>query len=304
MTSQKELIPKLPGDVLRYHRDRQGLTLQQASEQSRIKLDTLSAIESGDTSAIPSVYLRGYIRNYARFLGVPRDELEEHIQNVRGAEPSIQSVFSAGAKRGRGESWLKASSYLAASALIAALAWQFTHEAVRFSQGESQLITGTSAAPAGNQQARPEAAADPLPAGTHLNASIASVELLQQRSQLSGGTTAEQAWGAIGGPGEPAAAVPAAGHHLEITASGDCWVEIVGGNGDQLEQDLFRAGNSRAYDDAGPFQVMIGRASSVVLTLDGEAVDLGPHSQGDVARLTLGADPLAEVGAAADPERR
>lgn len=304
MTIQKELIPKLPGDVLRYHRDRLGLTLEQASEQSRIKLGTLSAIESGDTEDIPSVYLRGYIRNYARFLGVPGDELEDQIQNARGAEPAIQSVFSAEARRGRGESWLKASSYLAASALIVALAWQFTHEAVRFSQGESQLMTGNSAAPDGSPQARTEPAADALPAGTHLNASIASVELLRQRSQLSGETTAEQAWGAIGGPGEPATPAVPADHHLELTASGDCWVEIVGGDGAQLEQDLIRAGNSRSYDDKGPFQVMIGRASSVVLTLDGEAVDLGPYSQGDVARLTLGADPLAEVGAAADPERR
>ena len=187
MTKQKELIPKLPGDVLRYHRDRLGLTLEQAAEQSRIKLSTLSAIEAGDTADIPSVYLRGYIRNYARFLSVPRDELEEQIQNARGAEPPIQSVFTADARRGRGESWLKASSYLAASALIVALAWQFTHEAVRFSQGDTQLITGTSAAPAGNPQARTEPAADPLPAGSHLNASIASVELLRRRSQLSGG---------------------------------------------------------------------------------------------------------------------
>ena len=47
MTNQRELIPKLPGDVLRHHRDRLGLTLEQAAEQSRIKLSTLSAIEAG-----------------------------------------------------------------------------------------------------------------------------------------------------------------------------------------------------------------------------------------------------------------
>jgi cytoskeleton protein RodZ len=303
MTNQKELIPMLPGDLLRYHRERLGLTLEQASDRSRIKPGTLAAIESGDTADIPSVYLRGYIRNYARFLGLDPAELEDHMENVQGAEPDIQSVFSVESRRGRGEKWLKASSYLAASALIAALAWQFTHEAVRFSQGESQLMAGTSGAQDGSTEDRPEPGSDALPSGTHLNASIASVELLQQRSELSGKTTAEQAWAAIGGQGDAAPA--AAGvHHLGISTSGDSWVEIVDGHGTQLEQDLIRAGNSREYDGDGPFQVMIGRASSVVLTLDGQPVDLGPYSRGDVARLTLAAEPLADSALAENPESR
>ena len=49
------------------------------------------------------------------------------------------------------EKWLKASSYLAASALIATLAWQFTHQAVRFSQGDSEL-TAATVVPAGSEK--------------------------------------------------------------------------------------------------------------------------------------------------------
>ena len=303
MTNQKELIPMLPGDLLRYHRERLGLTLDQASERSRINRGTLAAIESGDTADIPSVYLRGYIRNYARFLGVEASEFEAHMDNVQGAEPAVQSVFTAESSRNHGERWLKASSYLAASALIAALAWQFTHEAVRFSHGESQLMTGSAVDQDGAQEVGPETVADARPPGTHLNASIASVELLQQRSELSSEGTAKRAWAAIGEQGD---AMPAAanGHHLGISASGDTWVEIVDGHGAQLEQDLIRAGNSREYQGDGPFEVMIGRASSVVLTLDGEPVDLDPYSHGDVARLTLDADRLAGGSLDPDPESR
>jgi cytoskeleton protein RodZ len=303
MSNQRELIPKLPGDILRHHRERQGLTLEQAAEQCRIKVSTLAAIERGETAGIPSVYLRGYIRNYARVLGIKPAEVEEHMIHVQGAEPAVQSVFGVQATRGRGEKWLKASSYLAASVLIAALAWQFTHEAVRFSQGESQLLPATAMSKSGGAPAGtgPESAAPA--AGTHLSASIASVELLRQRSELGGRTTAEQAWDAIESRGEPAP--PAAGaHHLELSASGDSWVEITGGDGLQLEQDLIRAGSTRVYDDSGPFDVVIGRASSVLLTLDGESVDLGPHSEGGVARLTLGAEPLADAGAPTAPESR
>jgi cytoskeletal protein RodZ len=63
MTTQKELIPMLPGDLLRYRREQLGLTLERASELSKMKPGVLAAIESGETTDIPSVYLRGYIRN-------------------------------------------------------------------------------------------------------------------------------------------------------------------------------------------------------------------------------------------------
>jgi cytoskeleton protein RodZ len=303
MTTQKELIPMLPGDLLRYRREQSGLTLERASELSKMKPGVLAAIESGETADIPSVYLRGYIRNYARFLGIDAAEVEERLAQVQGAEPVVQSVFTVDQGRGRGEKWLKASSYLAASALIAALAWQFTHEAVRFSQGESQLTAASAVPRDAGSQVSSEAAAERRPASTHLNASIASVEVLQQRGELSGKTAAGQAWEAIGEQGEPVA--PAAGnHHLEISTSADSWVEITDGEGAQLEMDLIRAGNSRVYTGSWPFQVMLGRASSVVLTMDGEPVDLGPHSRGNVARLTLGGETAADSGQTQNPESR
>jgi len=282
MTSQRELIPMRPGDVLRYEREQQGLTLELAAARSRIKPSVLEAIESGETSRIPSVYLRGYIRNYARFLGVDTASLESEIVQAQGAEPEVRTVFTVNRKRNAGERWLKASSYLVASALIATLAWQFTHEAVRFSQGESKL---NSAGP------EPVESADSTrqerrTGNTHLNASIASMENLSKRGELSSDTAAEQAWAAISGEANPVAA-DAALHNLSITTSADTWVEITDASGNQLELDLIRAGSSREYSGQAPFDVMVGRASAVVLNMDGTAVDLGPHTRGNVARITL-----------------
>ena len=79
-------------------------------------------------------------------------------------------------------------------------------------------------------------------------------------------------------------------------------VEILDGKGAQLELDLIRAGHERAYTGTGPFQVMLGRASAVELTLDGEPVDLSPHTRGNVARLTLGGETAAGTSETADSE--
>ena len=124
----------MPGDILRHERMKKGLTLEKAAAQSRIKLAVLEAIESSQTSEIPSVYLRGHIRHYAIFLGIDPQQLDRHMEHVTGVEPDVQSVFEFKPKLGDAEKWLKATSYLVASALVATLAWQFTHEAVRYSR--------------------------------------------------------------------------------------------------------------------------------------------------------------------------
>ena len=276
-----------PGDILRNAREQKGLTLEEASRQSRIKMSALSAIESGETAEIPVVYLRGYIKNYARFLGVASPEFESRLEDVKGAEPEMHTVFPIGATRSNAERWLKASSYLAASALIATLAWQFTHEAVRFSQGDSQLTASTSGPATSDGSTRQEGTQDPRPANTHLNASIASVEMLSKRGELVGDSAAEQAWAAIAGTAEPGTATAMPLHSLSISTSADTWVEISDAAGEQLELDLIRAGSSREYNGQPPFDVMIGRASAVELGMDGNDVDLGPHTRGNVARMTL-----------------
>lgn len=301
MTSQKELIPMRPGDILRYEREQRGLTLERAAADSRIKPTVLEAIESGETADIPSVYLRGYIRNYACYLGINPSEIEEHMEHVEGATPEVRTVFTVSSNRGRAEKWLKASSYLAASVLIAALAWQFTHEAVRFSQGDSRLNTADSdTATEVESQAADSTVADTPQ--THLNASIASVEVLRERGELAGNSAAEQAWAAIGENPAEAAVVTDGDHRLSISTSADTWVEIFGPGDQQLEMDLMRAGNSRSYVGPGPFRIMIGRASAVELALDGEAIDLGPHTRGNVAHLTLAEILAADNGAGAEPE--
>jgi cytoskeleton protein RodZ len=301
MTAQNELIPMLPGDLLRHKREQAGLTLGRASELSRIKLAVLAAIESGETAAIPSVYLKGYVRNYARFLGVDLAAIEQTLQHLHGSEPEVQSVFTVPSDRGRTERWLKASSYLAATAVIAALVWQFTHEAVRFSQRDSQLTSTATVPLEAADPGADESVTDKRPAKSHLNASIASMELLERRQELGGKAVAEQAWAAIGGHAD--ATEPRTGsHRLAITTSADTWVEILDGAGGQLEFDLIRAGSERKYSGPGPFRVMIGRASAVVLSMDGEAVDLGPHTRGNVARLTLGDETPAAGEAAAAGE--
>lgn len=304
MSRQKELIPMLPGELLRFEREQAGLSLERVAAIARIRPSILEAIESGQTEDMPSVYLRGYLRSYARALGIDPADVEEQIAQVKGADPRVQSIFDGTSNRSRAEKWLKASSYLAASAVIAALVWQFTHEAVRFSQGDPQL-SGAAVTPAGAAESSREAGQQPSrAANTHLNASIASVEVMQRGGSGSESqSVAEEAWSALAGTAETSES-DLNTHALTVRTSADSWVEIVDGQGVQLELDLIRAGHERTYSGSGPFEVMFGRASAVELTLDGQPVDLAPFTHDNVARLTLADRQAAVEQPAADPGNR
>ena len=80
------------GDTLRGQRERMGLTLEQATEDTRIREKFLTALESGDYQSLPgSVYTKGFLRNYAEYLNLDPDEMVALFTGERGAsEPPRQ----------------------------------------------------------------------------------------------------------------------------------------------------------------------------------------------------------------------
>ena len=306
---QKELIPLNPGDVLRHEREKLGMSVKQAAQQVRVKPAVITAIESGDTGHIPSVYLKGYIRSYARHLGLTADAIEKHMPQAQGSEPAVQSIFKTGLPTSPGDRWFKASSYVLASAVVIALVWQFTNEAVRFSEGGSMMRSAGTAeqaaaavnagdSPGGNGStaAGPEAG---RAANTHLRASVAPLQLARDGRPSDGQKIAESAWAAVTGTAPVTVPFTAdtANLMLEISTSADSWIEITDRTGAQVEMDLLRAGTRRSYTGEGPFRLLIGRASSVELAMNGDKINLAPYTRGNVARVTLG-EPASEAAAA------
>src|SRR3989337_2619720 len=60
------------GDRLQEVRLEKGLSLEEVSENTKIKKTFLEYIEKGEYNKLPSVsYAQGFVRNYAKFLGLP-----------------------------------------------------------------------------------------------------------------------------------------------------------------------------------------------------------------------------------------
>lgn len=81
------------GQRLRTAREEKQLTLDKVFEATRIRVTYLRALELDDLSSMPSpVQARGYLRNYAEYLGLDLDQL---LDDVRSQVPSDEVIGPA-----------------------------------------------------------------------------------------------------------------------------------------------------------------------------------------------------------------
>ncbi|EHJ46750.1 transcriptional regulator, XRE family [Solidesulfovibrio carbinoliphilus subsp. oakridgensis] len=82
------------GTILREERERQGLTIEDVSDKIKITRSCLTAIEEGNQSVLPHpVYAKGFIKNYARLLGVDQEEFNRRLSQVyQPEEPVVGNV--------------------------------------------------------------------------------------------------------------------------------------------------------------------------------------------------------------------
>lgn len=277
MKKQQELIPMETGEYLKKLRMERKLSLPEVAKAVILDEKILGDIEQDKAGHIAVLYRNGYIQTYARFLDVPENEIPALLASTGEVKPDLHNVFSEPPKRNSTEKWLRASSYVLASLLVGTLAWQFTHEAVRLSQNGPQLQnSGTTSEEPNDESVTTQQQEITGP----VNASIAPLGALHAKGE-DGMDAAEQAWAALSKP-----ALPEGESLLQILVSADSWVEIIDASGQELEMDLLRGGSDKAYHGEPPFKILLGRASAVRLTLDGEAVDLTEFTSDDVAQLT------------------
>jgi cytoskeletal protein RodZ len=109
------------GARFREARETRGITLNEASASTRILLRYLQALEEGDFNQLPGdVYARGFIRNYAQFLGLSADEMILLYRRERGAPTDRIKVVPA-AVPPRTRSCLMPSAFVSFFAILVLL---------------------------------------------------------------------------------------------------------------------------------------------------------------------------------------
>jgi cytoskeletal protein RodZ len=86
--------PSLP-ERLYAARERKGVDLYRAERDTKIRARYLGALERGDYKELPgAVYTKGFLRNYALYLGLDPDEVLDHWRRERGEARDIAPVIA------------------------------------------------------------------------------------------------------------------------------------------------------------------------------------------------------------------
>src|ERR1700684_4119143 len=120
------------GEEFRSAREARGLTLSDVAEQIHIRSVYLSAIENEDWTAIGApVYVRGFLRTYARFLGLDAESAVARFNETAPAErPAAVTTATPDMRDGNAPSLWAVAGAIVALLLVAFVGyewWQYAH---------------------------------------------------------------------------------------------------------------------------------------------------------------------------------
>ena len=288
-------LPGFPGHLLRQAREEQGLSQMEAARDLHLTSKVINAIEEDNFELIPSfVFARGYIRSYARHVGLDGQILVAAFDAAygvpdHGAKP-ISGVRKGGLQSKPSDTWVKLISIVFVIGLLAASLfwWQSQNGSLTLPQLTSEAV---------------EASSSDVVDGGDDNLDLALLSITQ--SDVGETMPAEEASSEVNAVAEVGVVVQDDKEQVSIAVADvdvlgpgqarlvmvfekDCWVEIKDGNGKMILSDLYSAGGTIDQVVTSPIEVLLGRSSGVSsMTFDGKIIDLKPHTRKDIARLTL-----------------
>jgi len=266
---------------LRLSQARQAQNLTTAEVARRLKLSVwqVEALESGQYQRLPgAVFVRGFIRNYARLLKLDPEELV-HLDTglVPQSAPLPESSPSRDIPFPTAETW-RWQRYAAAAAVIVALLSVYEF----FFNDEPEKVTpqpGPVAALPSTQKPRPVVPSkkpQEAEAKEPTAAAVSSPQIAPPSPAAAAGVSQKQE--RIVHPDE---------REVRLVFEEESWVEIRDRNDQTIFSQLNQAGTTRRISGMPPLSIVVGNAQGVRMTYAGRDIDLARHTKIDVARLTL-----------------
>ena len=78
------------GEQLRTAREKNKLDIEEVAQELHLDVDVVQALESGERENLPAqIFVQGYLKSYARLVGLPADELLKDFIEQAGEPPPL-----------------------------------------------------------------------------------------------------------------------------------------------------------------------------------------------------------------------
>ncbi len=310
-----------PGDTLRQARESNGWSLAEVALKLNLTTTSLGNLEAGAFDKLPGhTFARGYIRAYAKLLGIDQAILVQEFDQFTGTDSQGSNVHGLG----RIEEPVRVShTILRIVSLLLLIAvigggfvwWQdqtsqrtkdltsnaMEHVEVESADGttqihpldepEDQAVAESQAAPEAAAVTEQTAAPETAPAATAAAPAPATPVAPAHTPAAPVQTPATPAPAAPAAPAISPPTTPAliAGDgRVQITFIADCWTQVTDGNGKVLFSGLKRKGDTLDQGGKPPLTLRLGFARGAQVAYNGQPVDVAPFTTGETARLKLG----------------
>ena len=304
--------PQRPGRILAAERERQGLGPAEIAQRLRMSTWQVEALEADDYGRLPrGPFLRGFVRNYAKLLGLAPETVLAHLAEgaSREAKPQIvvpsQNIRFDPLSDRMGSPYVKAAaiaSVVVALGLAAMYWWTFIRN--------SPPTVARKPAPAAVTTAPVPAAPTPVPPpmvaeAPRVELPVEPVNKAESKPEPAKATEtkagpAKKAETKAEAPKRPEAspepkpessvqrvASTSSGGTLKLRFKGKSWVEIKDAGGRVILTGLNDPGSEAEVSGKPPFRVIVGNAPDVQLFVNDREFNLAPHIREAVARFTV-----------------
>ena len=303
----EEISPPSPGQMLSAARVQQDLTQREVAETLHITMHYVNAIEHDEHDKLPgAVFAKGYIKRYAEIMALDETAVMAAYEGLGHASPTATAGTGRNTRKPRrvGKSlWAVAASATVFFSLFLGL-WAWSGKDANTtagslepalsespeSSGPAQPLTAMPAAPDESDSASQRAAnvvRDPQPLP------LASPQQATVDGQASGSVKrAEIDGGDVSGlnSDEPVTVVEGEGKDtLKLSFSGTSWIEVRDSGDGERYRDLRMAGDVLEIKGVAPFDVFLGDAPRIRLSLNGDDIELSQEPRIDNSvQLTVG----------------
>ncbi|NOI81282.1 cytoskeleton protein RodZ [Vibrio tubiashii] len=304
------------GTLLKNKRESLGLSQKQIADRLRLRVSIIENIESNNfTSDQVATFTRGYLRSYARAVGIAESEVLCALDGCEETQPEEQEMksFSHKTKREAHDSrimTLTLGIVIVVLGISSVWWWQNqektmesltdqTDQEIQLEQEiENQPLDFTTLTEAELEPAVGEDAIEALDS----TAAPVTEEVVSTEPVTTEIVEETQ-------PVQPTQAVPvsetkevvkpepveetatteqaAVANLLVMSFTDDCWIQVKDASGKTLSTGVKKAGQSLNLSGKLPYSVILGAPENVSMTLASEPVDLSGYTSGKVARFNL-----------------
>lgn len=295
------------GAQLRAARESSGLQVSDISQALKLGPRQVEALEAGDWDGLPGqTFIRGFVRNYARLMQIDSAPLMQQLDRTlekpadnlatdNEAPATMPQVGNPGFLSRRDRHFMLLGVGLVA---LAALAYFLMPSDLSALRGNIQSLLDSVSrqeAPAAPPAAAPATSEPVFPPGETQQQVMYPQALTPAEPAAPVPVTASPAVSPAASeavpkaePAPATASEPVANTpQMRFLFDKESWIEVKDRNNKVIFSQRLSAGTEQVLSGQGPLSLTIGYAPGVRLFWHGQAVDLVPHTRGDVAKLVL-----------------